>query len=713
MNKLKIYSALVVLFLALAACGGGGSQDGTGRPTTNERQVTSIGSITSEETLTVNGVEYDTSEAEVTFDNEPGSVSDLAVGQIVSIEGTLDENGQTGKANTISYNTNVFGPVSVVSAAENTLIVLGQAIRIDSDTLYAGDGLSEFADIQVNDHLRVVGFVLASGDLLASYIERVALVGSQVPGEEGNPFYEVNGRIDNLNLNERTFEIDELVIDYSNIMSLEELENGMAVEVLGSGVNADDQFVATIVRPLSPELAEFDVRVELEGFITVFRSIEDFEIDGTLITTDENTVYVGGDANQLENHRLLALFQKLEVEGAINSDGVLVAERVIFLVAHITTHKVDDVLGSDTVTFSWTDVQADQYGFHVSSGANHEIVIYEQYFDSDITSATVNNLPINGAEVDIAIGTKRGERWFYQGFQIKSHSVLNNAELLSHKSGEALNSNEIEFSWSDVDADEYRLLLLTGDRPRSVDFGYYFDESVFGSVHDEYYSSDVTSVTLDNLPVNGAEISLALFTRHGQGWARNDYQIIGQNILPNAELSSHIDGAVLQSSAVTFSWVNVNADEYRVELYSVAKLIHAQTYNNQTTSITLNNLPINGADLNMRLYTRHGTGWHYQPYNFTSHEILDNAVLLSHTQNERLNSDVVKFSWSDVDADEYELSLFVDDNFIRSQRYSGQTTSAILRDLPTGGEELTLRLLTRHGQGWAIESYRIISVLME
>jgi len=695
-----------IIFL-LTACGGGG-QDGTGRPTSNERQITSIGSITSEETLTVNGVEYDTSEAEVTVDNEPGNISELAIGQIVSIEGTLDENGQTGKANTISYNTNVFGPVSAVNKIENTLIILGQTIRIESDTLYVGDGLSGLADIQVNNHLRVIGFVLANGELSASYVERVVLAGDQIPGEEGNPFYEINGRISNLNINENTFEVNEFVIDYRNIVSLEEVENGLAVEILGTGANANNEFLATKVRQLPRELAAFDVRVELEGFITVYRSIEDFEIDGTLINTDENTIYVGGSASLLDENRSLILRQKLEVEGIINSNGVLVAERIIFLVAQFTSHISDEILDSEIVTFSWTDVQADEYGFHMSSGDNGEIVIYEQYFDSDTTSTTVNDLPINGAQVEIAIGTKRGERWFYQGFYIKTQSILANAELLSHASGDVLTSDTATFSWSDVSADEYRLLLFTGDRSGSVHDEYYFGEAVYGTVHDEYYSSDITSVTLDDLPVNGAEISLVLFTRHGQGWARNDYSIIGQSLLPNTELFSHNNGSVLNASTATFSWLDVNADEYRVELYSREKLVHAQSYGNEITSVTLNNLPVNAAALDFRLFTRHGSGWSYEAYNLTSHQELDNAILLSHTENERLTSDVVTFSWSNVDADEYEIRLFIGGDFFQSQRYSRQTTSAVFSELPTNGEALTLGLFTRHGQGWALKNYHLI-----
>jgi hypothetical protein len=698
---------LIVIPIILLACGGGGSgQDGTGRPPTIERQVVSIGTITSQDSITVNGVEYDANEAEVTIDNETGSVDQLQLGQIVIVNGTLDEDRQTGTANTISRDTNIFGPVSLMNASEKTLEVLGQTIRITDDTLYRGDGLSEFSDIEVYDHLRVIGFVLANGDLLASYVEHVVLSGSQVPGEEGNPFYEVNGRIANLNIDGRIFDINGLVFDYSNINSLDELENGRTVEILGSNINTQDQFVATSIRSLPTELAELDVRVELEGFITVFRSIEDFEINGTLISTDEVTIYVGGTATQLDENRSLTSRQKLEIEGSINSDGVLLAERIIFLVAQLASHTSGDVLDSDTVTFSWTDVQADEYGFHMNS---EDIELHEHYFNSEITSVTVNNLPVNGAELEIAIGTKRGERWFYQGFQLRSQSTLLNAELLNYASGDVLSSDSATFSWSDVSADEYRLLLFTGDRSGSVHDEYYFGEDTYGTIHDEYYSGATTSVTLDNLPVNGAEISLVLFTRHGQGWARKDYSIIGQNLLPNADLSSHTNGAVLSSSTATFSWLDVNADEYRVEFYSMSNLIHAQTYSNQTTSITLGNLPINGAALNFRLFTRHGAGWNYQNYNLTSHKTLNNAVLLSHTQNERLNSDVAIFSWSDVSADEYEVKLFLEGRLIREQRYNRQTTSVTFSDLPTNGEELTLGLFTRHGKGWAFKNYHLIS----
>ena len=79
--------------ILVAACGGGGSSDGVTAGIDRGGIVTATGSITGFGSVHVNGVHYVTTGATITLDDNPGSESELRVGQVVRIEGRLDPDG--------------------------------------------------------------------------------------------------------------------------------------------------------------------------------------------------------------------------------------------------------------------------------------------------------------------------------------------------------------------------------------------------------------------------------------------------------------------------------------------------------------------------------------------------------------------------------------------------------------------------------------------
>ena len=123
------------------------------------------------------------------------------------------------------------------------------------------------------------------------------------------------------------FNINDLVIDYSSA-TLEnfgtgQVSDGDLVEAKGTAFGAAGELIATRVELESafPATEDGD-HVEVQGFITRFASAEDFDVSGFPVTTSANTVYEGGDASDL------ALNVKVEVEGDIDSAGILVATEI-------------------------------------------------------------------------------------------------------------------------------------------------------------------------------------------------------------------------------------------------------------------------------------------------------------------------------------------------------------------------------------------------
>jgi hypothetical protein len=304
----------------VAACGGGGG-DGSepvagidrGGRTISQGPINGFGSVI------VNGVHYSTAGATITIDGQAGTESQLRVGQVVRVEGTVDANGATGVARTISFDDDVEGPVQGIDLAGSTLVVLGQTVRVGAGTSF-DDSISprSLEGLQVGDRVQVSGLVGADGVISATRIELSVAAGE----------VEVQGTVSSVDTTARRFVIGGLTVDYSGA-SLEgfaagQPANGDLVEVHGS-VNGSGVLVATQVERRSASLSgTTDDDADLEGLVTRLVSATDFDVAGQRVTTTAATRYEGGTAANL------ALDVNVEVEGGFDVTGRIVATKVEF-----------------------------------------------------------------------------------------------------------------------------------------------------------------------------------------------------------------------------------------------------------------------------------------------------------------------------------------------------------------------------------------------
>ena len=310
---------ILVGALAIASCGGDGESvagiDSRGSPTPSA-SVFAKGSISGFGSVIVNGVTYDTNSATFTIDGSLGTQADLAVGDVVVIQATASGNGAP-VASSVTFDDAVQGPISAIDLGAETLTVLGQLVRVDGATSFDDsinprslDGLS------VNNIVEVSGFFLTDGSISATRIELKTL------GDE----LELTGIVSNTGGG--TFEINGFVVDF-NTATLEDFpngtpEDGQRVEAKGNGLGGSGELVATRVQYKDSELGEDGDDAEVEGFITVFNSAANFEVEGIRVTTNAQTVYENGSSADLAQDR------KIEVEGSINASGAIVADSVEF-----------------------------------------------------------------------------------------------------------------------------------------------------------------------------------------------------------------------------------------------------------------------------------------------------------------------------------------------------------------------------------------------
>ena len=325
---MKLFSKFYILIFTamLAACGGGGGGASAPEPVIQDPPLTSggvgrtgifMGPISNFGSIIVNGVRYDTDTAEFEINDDSGTQADLAVGMVVIVEGSIDDNGTTGKADRVIYDDAVKGPIESIDAALNQLVVLGQTVAITADTSF-DDGIvpASLDGLSVGDIVEVSGQVDADGRIVATRIE-LKPAGTQ---------FELHGTVSNLDTGAMTFSLGNQVVDYSSAMMNDfsgQIAEGDFVEAKGTSFGASGELIATSVEFENPfgNGAEGD-EVELEGFITRFVAADDFDVAGFPVTTTSGTTYEGGAAGDL------ALNIKVEVEGSLNANGVIVADEV-------------------------------------------------------------------------------------------------------------------------------------------------------------------------------------------------------------------------------------------------------------------------------------------------------------------------------------------------------------------------------------------------
>ncbi len=221
----------------------------------------------------------------------------------------------------------------------------------------------------------------------------------------------------------------------------------------------------------------------------------------------------------------------------------------------------------------------------------------------------VNDLPLNGAEVDVTLSTNHEGFWSREAYRLYGAGIIPDAELTSHSHLEQLDSSQALFTWTEISqADHYRILVRAVDgagEPRRV-------------LHNEDYDTHITALAIDGLPQNGAYFDVIIRTLQNEWWAETFTRLRGVQLLSNATLVSHQNNDVLTSLSVSFRWSDVGAKRYQLIIRDDGGTRYREILNNQVTSVTIDNLPRDGSSIELELYTDHDGWWSKEKYRFSS-----------------------------------------------------------------------------------------------
>lgn len=288
--------------VSLAGCGGGGGGGGGGGTDIGALDNTgsvggesvagsnsvSSGTIDGFGSIFVNGAEFETDGADILVDGWPASEEDLALGMVVLVAGTVNEDGVTGDAVTVIFDDEVEGPIEIIelgSDGDSMLItVLGLEVILErTGTVF--DDVS-FDTLAVGDVVEISGFVNEAGTVRATRLEKTD---DFVPGVTE---VELKGEVSNLSGSQ--FNLGDTVVDISGADLGEvpggELRDSMLVEVhgtmdggliLASRVEQEDGIAAAL---------EDDDEVSVQGTITNFVSQGNFLVDGVAVNASVATL---------------------------------------------------------------------------------------------------------------------------------------------------------------------------------------------------------------------------------------------------------------------------------------------------------------------------------------------------------------------------------------------------------------------------------------
>lgn len=311
--------AAAAMLAGLAACGGGDSHKSVPPPPEKTTGIVGVGIVTGFGSVFVDGVEYDTSAAEVTMRDVSATLADLKVGHYVEVKG--HSHGAGYHADVIRYHNVLEGPIASIDVGAGSFVAMGQTVLVTSATSFGDEVVpASIEGLKAGDVVEVSGMVPLEGPIEAKRID---------VKPDGGP-YDVTGYVAGVVAASHRFNLSALVVDYSGA-DMSDFTDGVPaagdlVLVKGFTFAPDGSLLASSVELRSDDwltAAAGDV-LKVDGIITDFVSATDFHVASRPVTTTPTTTYERGTVADLADG------VPVMVEGMANATGVLVAAKIRF-----------------------------------------------------------------------------------------------------------------------------------------------------------------------------------------------------------------------------------------------------------------------------------------------------------------------------------------------------------------------------------------------
>jgi hypothetical protein len=328
---------LLFAFLIQGGCGGGdeGSLAGGGIGGTG---ITS-GTITGFGSVFVNGIEFETSGSSFDIDDDAAATeNDLGIGMVVTVTGSVSEDGLSGSAERIEYDDAVEGPIAGAPVEDadmvtKTFTVLGVTVVADRNaTVFAN---TNYGSLATDDIVELSGYFGSGGILQATRVEKTGVLAAGTQVETRGTVSGFNG-ID-------TFDLGALTVIFDGMTQFEDLPgtvtDGQYVEVMGT-FTAPASILATRIEREDEGFSDEVDHISLEGIVTDFNGIGDFRVSGQAVTASAATrfepaglaITLGeGDEVEVEGNIVGGVLQASEIDqrgGNLKVDGLVAGKNL-------------------------------------------------------------------------------------------------------------------------------------------------------------------------------------------------------------------------------------------------------------------------------------------------------------------------------------------------------------------------------------------------
>ncbi len=295
---------VAILLLGTAVLTGCGSDD-SGDSNDQRASSSYIGAIEavdqSNNSVSISSMSLDATHAEIKLNDMPINLIDLDKGMQADIE--YDH----GVAYEIELEPIVVGEVSQVSATDITI----------NGQIFKHTDLATNPNISVNKRAMLFGYLNASEEWIITAIYNADFLPNDVH----------EGIVSDFNQATNTFKLNSTIVESKDYDDLNELRNGVWVEI--EGTYSANTFTAIDVDV--EDVSDFS-NVEIEGHITALNSDKtSMTLNGrTEVTITENTRFFKEDLNGddvVSDNSILASGAKVDVD-LINKNGILEATEI-------------------------------------------------------------------------------------------------------------------------------------------------------------------------------------------------------------------------------------------------------------------------------------------------------------------------------------------------------------------------------------------------
>lgn len=359
--------------------------------------------------------------------------------------------------------------------------------------------------------------------------------------------------------------------------------------------------------------------------------------------------------------------------------------------AVLTSPDPRGALTSATTAFIWRTLPAaDDYRFDVGTSIGATDI---HTVETTGVTATVSGIPINGGLVWVRLWARVSLTWRYTDYAFRTAEVANAAVLTAPSPVSTINDASTRFAWNTVSGAEM----------------YWLDVGASPGARDVYSAAGANSTaTVTGYARNGQPLYLRLWTLKAGLWRFVDYVFTTAAQATQAVLTVPHRLQTISTTSKTFTWNSI-AGATSYWLYLGSSLGAPNLFNQQVsgTSLTVNNIQLNGLTLYVRMYTERAGAWTYVDYVFARANSSTQALLNNINSDATISTNSFTFTWGAIGGVQ---SYWVDAGTSLGGRdiynqSAGTSTSATVNGIALNGQPLYVRLWTQSGGNWTYVDY--------